>query len=52
MSDVELFDKWQEIMKRLDYYKNIRDYTSALIEEIQKEEVSLFSQLMALGLVS
>lgn len=52
MSDVDLFNKWQEITKRLDYYKNIRDYTSALIEDIQKEEGSLFSELMARGLVS
>lgn len=52
MSDVELFNKWQETIKRLDHYKSIRDFSSVMVEEIQKEEGILFGQLMALGLVS
>ena len=52
MSDTDLFKKWQETINQLDYYKNIINYTSALIEDIQKEEGSLFGELMARGLVS
>lgn len=52
MSDVELFDKWQETIRELDRYKDIINFASVLIEELQKQESSLFGELMARGLVS
>lgn len=52
MSDVELFKKWQETIKELDNYKDIINFASVLIEELQNQESSLFGELMARGLVS
>jgi len=52
MSDTDLFKKWQETINQLDYYKDIINYSSALLENIQKQEKSLYTELMARGLVS
>lgn len=52
MSDVDLFNKWQETIRELDKYKDIINFASAFVEEIQKRETSLFTELMARGLVS